>query len=275
MRSIRRNQQVSNRNTLLRLHRLFIAITFALTPAILDGQEVGIGSDTNKPIEERIIYNRENTMHVTLHTQGLGAGFSTGKIRSIYNTTYWDFDASYIRSLKQQKLSSGYLFSSSSFIYGKLNDLLVLRAGYSAERRIYGKPRWGGVEPRWMYGIGASLGLLKPYYYVVAVASNTSGQYEEVLEYQTFEDSNNWIDIIGKAPFKYGLDEIKFRPGVYIKGGMDLEIGASKARAQSIAVGGMVEYFPQGVRLMANNPTDYVFLTLFLSYHWGSRFNKY
>ena len=79
MRSIRRNQQVSNRNTLLRLHRLFIAITFALTPAILDGQEVGIGSDTNKPIEERIIYNRENTMHVTLHTQGLGAGFSTAR----------------------------------------------------------------------------------------------------------------------------------------------------------------------------------------------------
>ena len=259
----------------MRLHRLFIAITFALTPAILDAQEIGIGSDTNKPIEERIIYNHETTLHVTLHTQGLGAGYRTGKIRSIYNTTYWDFEVSYLRSLKQQKLTSGYFFSSTSFVYGKLNDLLVLRAGYSAEHRIDGKPRWGGVEPRWMYGFGASLGLLKPYYYLVVVASNTSGQYEEVMEYQTFEDTSNWIDILGKAPLKYGLTEIKIRPGVYAKGGMNLEIGPSKTRAQSIEVGGMVEYFPQGVRLMADNPTDYVLLTLFISYHWGSRFNKY
>ena len=259
----------------MRLHRLFIAISFALTPAILDAQEISIGTDDDRPIEERVIYNHENTFHVTLHTQGLGAGYRAGKIRSIYNTTYWDFEASYLRSLKQQKLIGGYFFSYSSFIYGKLNDLLVLRGGYSKEKRIYGKPRWGGVEPRWMYGFGASLGFLKPYYYVVVVASTESGQYNEEMEYQTFENTSNWIDIVGKAPFKYGLEEIKIRPGVYAKGGMNLEIGPSKTRAQSIEIGGMLEYFPQGVMLMADNPTDYVFLTLFISYHWGSRFNKY
>lgn len=259
----------------MKLHRFFIAITFALSPVILDAQEMNIGTDDDRPIEERIIYSYENTLHLSLNTQGLGAGYRSGKIRSIYNTTYWDFEVSYLRSLKQQKLTSGYLFNYSSFVYGKLNDMLVLRGGYCSEHRIFGKPRWGGVEPRWMYGFGGSLGLLKPYYYVVVIASNESGTYEEVLDYRTFDDASNWIDIIGKAPFKYGLNEIKIRPGIYVKGGLDLEIGPSKTRAQSLEVGGMVEYFPQGVTLMADNPTSYVFGTLFIAYHWGSRFNKY
>lgn len=259
----------------MRLHRLFIAITFALTPAITDAQEMVIGTDDDKPIEERIIYSRENMLHLTLHTQGLGAGYRSGNIRSIYNTTYWDFEVSYLRSLKQQKVSNGSFFSYSSFIYGKLNDMLVLRGGYCSEQRIFGKPRWGGVELRWMYGFGASLGLLKPYYYAVVIASEESGVYKEVTDYRTFDDTSNWIDILGKAPFSYGLNEIKIRPGIYVKGGMDLEIGSSKTRAQAIEIGGMAEYFPQGVTLMAGNPTSYVFCTLFISYHWGSRFNKY
>lgn len=257
----------------MRLHRLFIAITFALSPVILDAQEISVGNDENQPIEERIIYNRENTLHLTLHTQGLGLGFKAGRIRGIHKTTYWEFEASYLRSLKQIKLMT--LYNATSFVYGKLNDVLVLRGGYEEQRRIYGKPYWGGVELRWLYGAGASIALLKPYYYAVIVASPSSSGYDQIVEYQTFDDNVQWIDILGKAPFKYGLNEIKVRPGVYAKGGMSFEIGTSKTRAQSIEIGGMAEYFPQGIAFMADNPKEYVIPTLYISYSWGSRFNKY
>ena len=59
----------------MKLRRLLIAITFGLTPAILGAQEVAIGEQHDKPVEERVIYNHENAAHVTLHTQGLGAGY--------------------------------------------------------------------------------------------------------------------------------------------------------------------------------------------------------
>lgn len=257
----------------MKLNRLFIAITFALTPVILDAQEISIGNDENQPIEERIIYNHENTLNATLHTRGLGGGFKIGRIRSIYKTTYWDFEVSYLRSQKQIKLAS--LYGTSSFVYGKLNDALVLRGGYEVERRIYGKPYWGGVEVRWLYGLGASLALLKPYYYTVVVAvPSSTGEYVQAVEYHTFDDNAQWIDIFGKAPFKYGLTEIKFRPGIYAKGGMSFEIGTSKTRAQSIEFGAVAEYFPQGLPLMADNPEEYFIPTFYLSYNWGSRFNK-
>lgn len=206
----------------------------------MNAQEISIGNDDRQPIEERIIYNRESTVHATLHSRGLGFGYKTGKIRSIYKTTYWDFEISYIRSQKQIKLIN--LYNASTLVYGKLNNMVSLRGGYEVERRIYGKPYWGGVELRWLYGAGASLALLKPYY--------------------------------ANASFWYGIKETKLRPGIYAKGGMSFEIGTSRTRAQSIEVGAMAEYFPQGVNLMEMNPTEYVFLTLYLSYNWGSRYNK-
>ena len=245
----------------MKLSRFCIAVAFALTPVILDAQE-------------NIIYNRESTAHATIHTQGLGVGYKYGKIWGIHKTSYWNFEISYLRSLKQVKLA--HYYNAASFVYGKLNDVLVFRVGYEEERRIFGKPYWGGVELRWLYEAGASLAVLKPYYYYVAVAKPTlNGGYSEEYIYDTFENSSQWIDIIGKAPFKEGLNEIRIRPGVYAKGGLVFEIGTSRIRAQSIEVGAMVEYFPQGIPIMAENPPDYVIPTLYLSYSWGSRYNKY
>lgn len=274
LRCLRRIQPVSNRNSLLKPHRLFIAVTFALAPLVLNAQEIAVGNDDARPLEERILYSHESTMHITVHSQGLGLGYKSGKIRDIYKTTYWDFEISYLRSLKQVKMMS--LFSTTSFVYGKLNDALTLRGGYGASRQIYGKPYWGGVELRWIYEAGAELALLKPYYYTVLVAEPTStGEYSQVTKYDTFDHVSEWIEIIGRAPFKYGLKEIKFRPGVYVKGGLEFEIGTSRLRAQSIEVGAMVEYFPQGLVLMADNPTNYLIPTFYLSYNWGSRYNKF
>ena len=224
----------------MKLNRLFIAIIFTLSPFILKAQEIAIGNEDNQPIEERVIYNRESTIHATLHSRGFGLGYKRGKIRSILKTTYWDFEASYIRSQKQIKLID--LYNNTTYTHGKLHDMLVIRGGFEVERRIYGKPYWGGVELRWLYEAGASLALLKPYY--------------------------------AGLPFRYGLDEIKFRPGIYAKAGLSFEIGSSRTRAQSIEVGGVAEYFPQGIDLMEMNPIEYVIPTLYISYNWGSRFNR-
>lgn len=256
--------------------RLFIAITFALTPIILEAQEISIGSDQDKPIEERIIYHHENAFDVTLHTRGLGAGFTLGKIRSTEKVTTWDFEISYLRSLKQIKIINASLFSASYFVYGKLNDVLALRAGYGAEKRIYGKPYWGGVELRWVYECGASLALLKPYYYTVSVVQpGANGTYDLVVENHSFdEDHSQWVEILGKSPFKYGLDEIKLRPGVHAKLGMCFEIGPSRANMQAIELGAVGEFYPQGLPMMAENPPERLLLTLYLAYRWGSRFNK-
>ena len=257
----------------MRISRLFIAISFALAPAILEAQDISIGNDNKQPIEERILYNRESTWHGTLHSRGWGFGYKSGKIRSIYKTTNWNYEFSYMRSQKQIKLVS--LYTVSPYVFGKLNDMLLFKTGYEVERRIFGKPYWGGVELRWLYEAGVSLALLKPYYYTVLTTTTTSlGEDIQTVEYLPFDEDMQW-DIIGKAPFRYGFSGLKVRPGIYAKGGLCFETGSKRAKARSIEVGGAVEYYPQGVNLMYSNPTEYVFLTLYLSYNFGSRFNRY
>ena len=241
----------------------------------MEAQEISIGNDTDKPIEERILYQHESTLHATLNSQGLGLGYRWGKIRNIYRTTNWDIELAYLRSLKQIRIITGTIFNTSSFVYGKMNDALELRGGYCVENRIYGKPYWGGVELRWLYEFGATVAFLKPYYYLVTVIeTSATGTISEVYDYQTFDKHEQWLDIYGRAPIKYGLDEIRVRPGIYAKGGLSFEIGTSRTRAQALEVGTQLEYFPQGLQLMAENPKQYLFLTFYLSYHWGSRFNK-
>lgn len=250
-------------------------LTLFLSPFILDAQEISIGSDQDKPIEERILYNHQNTLQVTANTQGFGLGFRSGTIHSIYKTTNWNFDLSYLKSLKQIKLVNSYEYSSIPFVFGKLNEVVTLRGSYEVVKRLYGKPYWGGIELQWLYGGGASIALLKPYYYIVIVAQPTEGgEYEQVIERQTFNHNENWIEIMGKAAFKYGLNEIKIRPGIHAKTGLNFEFGATKTRYQSIEIGAVAEYFPQGIPLMAENPEQALFISLYISYSWGSRFNK-
>ena len=134
---------------------------------MLSAQNIDIQSDDDKPLEEKLVYNHQNSFHVAMHTRGLGAGFKIGRIKSIHVTRNWEAQVVSLRSLKELKTLNMSSFNMRPFVYGKLNYAYVARFGYGEERRIFGKPYWGGIETRWTYEFGASLAFLKPYYYQV------------------------------------------------------------------------------------------------------------
>ena len=124
--------------------------------------------------------------------------------------------------------------------------------------------------------MGASLALLKPYYYYVTVYKELSdGTYWETIEEQTFDNKEEWIEIMGKSAFTKGLGEIRLSPGIHASGGLSFEFGKSRARVQAINLDVKVEFFPLGVSIMDSERNRRFFLTFMLSYNWGSRFNKY
>lgn len=253
-------------------------LTLALAcPFLLSAQEIDIDSPNDTPVEERIVYNHQNTFYAILHSQGFGAGFKIGKIKSIHTTTQWEFNATSLHSLKELKIISGYNPAGGRpFVYGKLNSVYVARFGYGQEKRIYGKPYWGGVEVRWIYEGGVSLALLKPYYYyVITYKPSGNGTYVETLEELRFDDQSQWMDIYGKAGFLTGINETTLSPGIHVKGGISFDFGSSRARVQAVNIGAMAECFPMGVSIMDSQRNRPFFLTFFLSYNWGSRFNKY
>ena len=253
--------------------RIVMLTLFGACAFLLPAQNIDIQSDDNKPIEERLVYTRQNTFKVAIHSQGFGIGFNIGKIKTINRTTNWVAEAVSLHSPKEIKTLTVSQFNTRPFVYGKLNYVYVLRFGYGEDRRIFGKPYWGGIETRWSYEFGASLALQKPYYYyVVTYVPASSGSYIEVVGEQTFERDMN---ILGRASFAKGLGQTKLSPGVHASLGLGFEIGKSRTRAQSLNVDVKGEFFPFGVSIMDSERNKRFFVTFMLSYSWGSRFNKY
>ena len=243
---------------------------------MLPAQNIDIQSDDDKPLEERLVYTRQNTFNAAIHSQGFGAGFKIGKIKSINVTRNWEAGVVSLHSLKEIKTLNLSQYNSRPFVYGKLNSVYVIRFGYGEERRIFGKPYWGGIETRWTYEAGASLALLKPYYYYVSIYKPLAdGTYWETYDEQTFDHKDEWVDILGRSAFTKGLGEIKVSPGVHASLGLSFDFAKSRTQVQAVNIDVKAEYFPLGVSIMDSERNKKVFITFMLSYNWGSRFNNY
>ena len=256
-----------------RLLRILMLTLFGACAFLLPAQNIDIQSDDDKPLEEKLVYNHQNTFNVAIHSRGFGAGFKIGRIKSINLTRNWEAEVVSLRSLKEIKTLNISTINMRPFVYGKLNYVYVARFGYGEERRIFGKPYWGGIETRWTYEFGASLAFLKPYYYqVVTYIPNGSGGYVETVQEQTFEQG---IDILGRSAFTKGIAETKLSPGAHASMGLSFDFAKSRTSVQAINVDVKVECFPMGVSIIDSERDRWLFVTFMLSYNWGSRFNKY
>ena len=253
--------------------RFLVLTLLGACPFLLPAQNIEIQNENDTPIEERLVYSHQNTFNIGIHSQGFGAGFKIGKIKSIHRTTNWEAELVSLRSLKEIKSMTISQFNTRPFVYGKLNYAYVLRFGYGEERRIFGKPYWGGVETRWTYECGVSVALLKPYYYyVVTYQPGANGSYIEKIEEQTFQEG---LDILGRTSFFRGFGGTKVSPGVHASLGLAFDVAKTRTKVQSINVDVKAECFPLGVSIMDSERNKRLFVTFMLSYNWGSRFNKY
>lgn len=228
-------------------------------------------------LENLILYNKQRTFGIVATSLGLGVNYRFGKRISYFKTRMWEIELVTMRSYKQVKIINPYFANSRRYIYGKLNEAFFLRAGMVWKKLLNRKPYWGGVELRFMYGGGFSLGLAKPYYlYVLYFYESPGGGYTYEIKTEKFNpDSQSWDDIYGRAPFTKGFNEISLHPGVYGKAGLNFEFGKRNTKITALEVGAIVDVTPGGLSIMANNTNQIFFPTLYLSISFGKRYNKY
>ena len=256
---------------------LVALLTLTMACGFSFAQQIDVEQPNDTPLDERIVYSHQNTGHVGVNSQGFQIGFNIGRIKNIHTINFWEGELGTLNSLKEIRLSSGYGSRwARPFVYGKINSVFVLRAGFGQERRIYGKPYWGGVELRWFYEGGASLAFMKPYYYnVIVYTPNGNGTYTETLEEHRFDEQNQWMEIVGRASFFKGFNELKLSPGIHAKGGLNFDFSKSESNVRALQCGLELECYPMGVTIIDSQRNRRLFLTFFLAFHWGSRFNKY
>lgn len=227
-------------------------------------------------LDNMIIYTNEKSGVIMAHSAGLGIGYRTGKNISVFNTSLFSIDLASLTSLKQIKVINPYYSNSKRYVYGKLNDVFLLRAGYGHKYLANRKPYWGGIELRWLWEAGATLAFEKPYYlFVINFNQSPQGGLSYTIDTQKFDEDVSWDDIYGRAPFTKGLNEIKVVPGAYGKLGFNFEFGNVRTSTKAVEIGTIFSFLPQGLNLMDDDRNQMIFLNFYISYAIGKRFNKY
>ena len=220
---------------------------------------------------DSVILEKEISGGIIIHTQGLGGELRISKNKTASKKQSFEFELLSMKSPKQYKTINPYFANSKSFIFGKLNHVYFLRVGYAEHKLISRKPYWGGIELRYFYTGGVSLGIAKPIYlYILKMVD------QQIYEYTSERydpDEHSIEDIYGRAPFIKGLNEVKFYPGAYAKAGFSFELGVYKSKTNYVEVGAVIDALPFGIPMMAFNNKKNIFLTFFLSYQIGSRYN--
>ena len=179
----------------------------------------------------------------------------------------WEIEFSTYKSAKEIKTINPYYSDSKSYVYGKLNYVYFLRGGLGIQHILNRKPYWGGVELSYLDHGGVTLGLAKPVYlYIINDNERIEKRYDPNTD---FTDN-----IYGRGPFLDGIQYTKFYPGIYGRAGLEFEFGTLNKRIQSLEIGGVLDYEPLGIPIMAYNPRQNFFLTLYLSFSMGKRYNK-
>jgi len=230
---------------------------------------------------------KERTFRIMAHSNGFGIGHTRGKSVTVFKRNVMNFDLLNMKTPKEIRTLYEYGEQSKSYVYGKLAHLYLLRASIGKEHLLNRKPYWGGVEVRYFYRGGFSLGFVKPVY--LEIINYTPGMQDYYLTTEQYDPDKHFYDnIYGRAPFLKGFDVMQLRPGIYGKFGFNFDFGAENDRVKCLEAGAMFDYYPnsipftnneyqiysEGISIMAHNPAVDGFFGFYLSFKWGKRFNK-
>jgi len=260
---------------------LFVAALF--TP--LSGQQtIELGENYYDEVKG-IVFDREFTVDLKLHTNGYALGINIARLKTFYLTNFFNFEFGEIKHPKQFRQSFDFRPSangkvSRAFVFGKQNNFFVLRGGYGQKRYFSEKAKRKGLAIGVSYSGGVSLGLLKPYYLELNYPESSTNDIITRSEKYTEENADIFLDItriFGASSFTKGLSELSVLPGGHGKVAVHFDWGAFDEFVKALEVGVMFDVYFQNVPIMVESPqvenveNRPLFINLFLNLQLGKR----
>ncbi len=224
-------------------------------------------------LPDNVLLERQWSLGILIHSNGWGLKFRIGKNRTALRLWMWEVEYSTYKSAKEIRVLNPYFVDSKSYIYGKLNSISFIRGGTGRQHILNRKPYWGGVQLSILYFGGVSIGIAKPMY--LYILHFDSGYTEYDISEEKYNPEIHFTDnIYGRASLLAGVLELNFYPGIYLRSGLEFEFGNKNRRPKALEVGACLDYSPIGVPIMAYNPKQNLFLTVYLSFTFGKRYNR-
>ncbi|MBA3829099.1 MAG: hypothetical protein H0X33_09205 [Taibaiella sp.] len=238
------------------------------------------GNTAHRPVVKKIKpIHTELSVGFRLQTDGWSLYVDRGRVKSddekrsdmFYNIGLWQAELGERKNPKEYKSTNSNLdpfagVKPTPFIFGKINNFYTFKLGIGRRVMIAGKPDPGSVSIHWVYLVGLSVGMLKPYYIKTDNEANPI-KYSDATRSKFLTESN----IIGSAGFTQGLSEITFIPGFHAKTALHFDFAANRKTALAIETGMNVELYSQSIPLMINQDAKPYFFDLFAAFQFGKR----
>ena len=226
--------------------------------------------------QKNFYYDREWDFEMTVYSNGFAAGLNLGQNKTYYKTAFWHADIGFLRHNKEYRQSnnpplSGLGESSKAFVFGKQNNLYILRIGKGLRYLFGEKSREKGVRISFQGEAGPSLGFLRPYYLRVFsndIQGNLSDiKYNEDTEAE-FLDRNQ---IFGGTGLANGWNEINVRPGIHGRLGTQFEWSQQDKVISMADFGIILDYFFTDVPIMIIDENQSLFINVYIALRLGRK----
>lgn len=255
---------------------LFTRYALGILVTLLSGLSV-FGQNDNATVkgtfkeEQSLIYKNDGALGLFVHSNGFGINFTRGKEKTVTEKIIFEADGLWMRHPKEYSINSSF-DPSESFVYGKINTLIVIRTGIGVHKAVFPKAEKGGVEIRYLYSGGVSWGFVKPVYLQIVVPDGVN----TTLKTERFDsEKHNVNNIYGTASFFEGIGQTKISPGLYAKAGLNFEFGPYDDAVRSIEVGAVFDAYLRSIPIFAvindNNINKNTFLSFYVMISWGKR----
>ena len=124
-----------------------------------------------------------------------------------------------------------------------------------------------GVAVSWVYKVGLSLGLLRPYY--IEVEDN--GVTREISYSSETDSLFKYGFIIGAGGFGKGWGEMKIKPGVFAKTGLRYDFGRYNEVVSGIEIGVSAEYYSGNIPILLYQEDKQFFFQGHIAFMFGRR----
>ena len=217
--------------------------------------------------EGNLSFRKQSSFGIELRTNGYGAFYELGKRRSPRFTNIYLLEISEIKERNEEKLGGPENFFSNTFIYGKQNNFYQAKLGFGQQYILGQKGNKNGVAITANVTAGIALGFLKPYYLQIV---DTNGK-EQSVSYES--DSVAYLSgaVLGSTGFTKGWNELKMKPGAFIRGALRFDFGRYNERVQAIEIGMSLEAFASKIPIMIYSEPKQLFFQGHVAFVFGSR----
>ena len=217
--------------------------------------------------QNRLFWRNERSLGAAMNSDGWSVIYRDLRQIKPSQRYFWEASIEGFKHPKEIKLSNYYFQSPGSFVFGKLNSTWTIGGGAGYQREMFAKKDLGGVSISWFAGGGATLLFAKPIYYKIIVL--LSDNYYTVEEQKFDLTIHQPLDIMSKASFFKGFNEIKLYPGLYTRAGFNFEYSRNDRLTHAIEVGVSLHGFLKTIPIMASDDNKQFFPSIFVSYRMG------